>query len=125
MGTTAYDAIAANKRRSVFLIIIFTVVILAVGWAIGQLYQYGPTGIALALVVVIIMTVGGYYRGDALALSLAGAQGPVQKTDSPELWNVVENLCLTVGLPMPKIYLLPEDGINAFAAGIQRSEFRG
>jgi heat shock protein HtpX len=114
---TAYDFVAANKRRSVFLVAIFVVLVVALGWVIGQWLNYGYGGVVLAVLLAIGMTLGGYYSGDRIALTLAQAQGPIKETDAPELYHLVENLCLSVGLPKPQVYLLPEDGINAFATG--------
>jgi len=115
--STAYNAIAANKRRSIILIIVFTLIVLALGWTFGQLSESGSAGLVLAGMIAIGMALGGYYGGDRLALSMARAHGPIQKTDNPYLWNMVENLCIASGTPMPKLYLLPEEGINAFATG--------
>lgn len=114
---TAYDYIAANRRRSALLVVVFTVVVVFLGWFIGRLLEAGPAGVVLAVIVAVGMSLGGYYGGEAIALSLSGAQGPMKKEDNAYLWNLVENLCLTVGLAMPKLYLLPDPSINAFATG--------
>lgn len=114
---TAYDYIAANRRRSALLVVVFMVLVVFLGWFFGRLLEAGPAGVVVAVIVAVGMSLGGYYGGDAIALSLSGAQGPMKKEDNPYLWNLVENLCLTIGLEMPKLYLLPDPSINAFATG--------
>lgn len=114
---TAYDFASSNKRRSALLIAVFVVVVLAVGWAFMKLLGYGPIGLVIAVLVAIGMSLVGYYSGDRIALSTAGAQGPITKSDNAYLYNMVENLCIASGLPMPKVYLIPDRQINAFATG--------
>jgi heat shock protein HtpX len=69
-----------------------------------------------AAVFVIIYSLISYYASAKIALSMAKAQ-EIQKSDNPTLWNIVENLAITSGLPMPKLYITPEMQINAFATG--------
>jgi heat shock protein HtpX len=112
-----YNQITDNKRRSLFLMIIFAVVIVLLGWVLNKLYGAGGNGI---LLISILMAVGmnlfSYYAGDKVAVSSAGAV-QIEMKDSPYLWRLVENLCITAGLPMPKVYIIPDTSINAFAAG--------
>lgn len=114
---TTYDFVAANKRRSVLLIVVFVAVILLVGWVFAKLLDYGPIGLVVAVFVATVMSLVGYYNGDKIALSTAGAQGPITKDDNAYVYRMVENLCLTAGLAMPKIYLMNDPQINAFATG--------
>ncbi|MBU1038824.1 M48 family metalloprotease [Patescibacteria group bacterium] len=111
-----YNQITSNKRKTWLLLILFFGVILALGYAFG--YYYGDVVglLSLAGLIAIIMTLVGYYGGDKVALGLAGAK-ITTKQDNPYLWRLVENLCLSQGLPMPKVYVMPEGAINAFAAG--------
>jgi len=112
-----YNQIDSNKRKTVILIAIFIAVVLLIGWTFGQLTDSGYTGLAAAAVISIVMSLGSYYGGDKLALMTAGAQGPSAEADNQALYHLVENLCITAGLPMPKIYIMPDAAINAFACG--------
>lgn len=114
---TTYDFVAANKRRSVVLVAVFIIVIGLVAYAFSRLLQAGPVGVIAAIIIAVLMSLIGYYSGDKVALATAGAQGPIQKSDNPYLYNLVENLCIAAGLPMPKVYVIPDRQINAFAAG--------
>lgn len=114
---TTYDFVAANKRKSIFLIVIFVAVIILVSWTFTKLMSAGPGGIIIAVIIAVVMSIGGYYGGDAVALMTAGAQGPIKKSDSSYLWNMVENLCIASGTPMPKLYIINDAQINAFACG--------
>lgn len=112
-----YNQIDSNKRKTVFLIAIFIVVILLIGWAFSQLTDFGYASLVVALVISILMSLSSYFYGDKLALVTAGAKGPINKNDNPYVYRLVENLTITAGLPLPKIYIIPEPAINAFATG--------
>ncbi len=112
-----YNQIASNKRKTIFLITIFIAVILLIGFAFSQYTDSGYFGLGLAGIISIMMALGSYFQGDKLALATAGAKGPITKTDNPYLYRIVENLSITSGLPFPKIYLIPDQAINAFATG--------
>ena len=112
-----YSQIDANKRKTALLIAIFVAVIMLAGFAFSQLTDAGYGGLAFAGVFSIVMALGGYYGGDKVALLTAGAKGPIAKTDNPYLYRLVENLTITAGLPLPKIYLITDPVINAFATG--------
>ena len=114
---TTYDYIGANKRRSALLIVVFVAFLVFFGWLIDYLFQYGSVGIVYAVIIAVGMSLFGYYSGDQVALRVSGARGPVTKEQLPYLYNMVENLCITVGLPMPKLYLIEDENINAFATG--------
>lgn len=111
-----YNQIDSNKRRTWALIIIFSAVVLALGWFLGYYFNYGYGMLVLAAIVSLAMTLFSYYGGDKMALWSAQAQ-PVEKSDNPYVYNLVENLCITAGLPAPKIYIIPDEAINAFATG--------
>jgi len=105
----------SNKQRSLFLIFGFVVFVLAIGWFIA--YYYNSPGIfIIAAVIAIVQSLVGYYSGDKIVLLTSGAQ-EIKKSDNPMLWNVVENLAITAGLPMPKVYIIPDNAPNAFATG--------
>ncbi|HLC99496.1 MAG TPA: M48 family metallopeptidase [Patescibacteria group bacterium] len=112
-----YNQIALNKRRTILLIAIFVAVIVGIGYAISFVSGGNPTAwLAGALVFSLISALAGYYQGDKMALWSAGAV-PIQKQDNPYIYRIVENLCITAGMPVPKIYLIPDSAPNAFATG--------
>lgn len=111
-----YDQITANKQKSWLLILLFLVVIAGLGYAFGA-YTGDYFGVlTLAGIIAIIMGLTGYYGGDKVALSLAGAY-PITSEQNPYVWRLVENLCIAQGMPMPKVYMMPETAMNAFATG--------
>lgn len=113
---TTYNQITTNKRRSILLIAIFILIILALGYAFSKAYEAGPGILLLAIIFSVGMTLIGYYSGDKVALWTAGAT-EVTKEQNPYLIRIVENLAITAGLPMPRIYVMPDQVINAFATG--------
>lgn len=114
---TSYTYVAANRRKSAVLVVVFVLIVALIGWAFVKLLDTGPIGLVIAILVATITSLIGYYSGDRIALATAGAQGPIQKTDNSYLFTMVENLCLTTGLPMPAVYIIPDQQINAFATG--------
>ncbi len=111
-----YAEIARNKRKTVILIALFAIVIVGLGWAFGVYFGDPSAGIIIAAIVATVMIMLGYFRGDSVALATVGAK-PIAKSDHPELYNTVENLCISAGLPTPKIYLINDPAPNAFATG--------
>ena len=71
----------------------------------------------MASFIAVGMSLFSYYSGDKVALFTAGAKGPIKREDNKYLYRIVENLCITAGLPMPKVYIIPDAAINAFATG--------
>ncbi len=111
-----YERIAANKRRSLLLVVGAVGLLGAVGYALGLVYQAGPAGLALAVAVATLMSVGSYRYGDRLVLAAAGAR-EVTREEEPRLHNVVEGLAIAAGIPKPRVYVVPEEAPNAFATG--------
>ena len=111
-----YEQISANKNKTWMLISLFSILIVLLGWAFGEWSGNANGGIFIAVMISVIMTLVGYYQGDSVALATSGAQ-PIEKKDHPELYRLVENLAITAGLPTPKIYIMPDTAINAFATG--------
>lgn len=112
-----YNQIDSNKRRTALLIVGFIMIIMLIGLAFSQLTDIGYAGLILAALISIATSLFSYYQGDKVALWTAGAKGPIQKTDNPYLYRLVENLTITAGLDLPKIYIIPDPAINAFATG--------
>lgn len=110
-----YSAIAANKRNTFFIILLFILIIAGLGWVFSV--AYGSTGIFWgALIGAGIYSLIQYFAAAKLALSMNGAK-EIQKRDNPRLYRMVENLAITNGMPMPKVYLVDDPAPNAFATG--------
>ncbi len=111
-----YTQIAANKRATVLLIALFATVIVALGFAFGARSGNAGAGIAAATVIASAMSLVGFYGGGSVALAASGAK-KIEKRDAPELWNLVENLCIASGMPMPSVHVINDPSANAFATG--------
>jgi heat shock protein HtpX len=112
-----YKQIDANRHKSLLLIALFTGVLAAAGYAYGIVTNTGYAGLTFALTVSLGMTAFSWFWGDRLVLWTSGAQLIQTREQNPYLWNLVENLSLTAGLPMPKLYLIDDAAPNAFATG--------
>lgn len=112
-----YQAIDSNKQKSVLLIALVIGLVSAAGYAYGQATGDGWFGLVFALLFSVGGSLFTWFAGDTVALSTAGAKRVEQKEESPELWNIVENLSITAGIPMPKLYVIPDTAPNAFATG--------
>ncbi|HTY39973.1 MAG TPA: M48 family metalloprotease [Candidatus Paceibacterota bacterium] len=114
-ASNLYTYQSSNVRRTWLLFIVFFVVVTAIGWVFSNVYG-DNSFIVFAVLFSIIYSLISYWSSASIALALARAV-PIEKRDNPQLWNTVENLCITAGLPMPKVYVTPERQINAFATG--------
>jgi len=112
---TLYTYAESNLRKTWFLMTGFLILIIALGWLFS--YLFGNQNILFFAVIFSILTsVSSYWYSDKIVLSLMKAK-PIEKRDNPELYRIVENLCITAGLPLPKIYIIEEPQPNAFATG--------
>ncbi len=113
-----YNEITANKRKTIFLISIFVVVILGVGLGFSLATGEDPIGILIiAAIISIVMSLFGYFKGDKVALASSGAK-PISRSDNAYVHRMVENLCITAGIKtIPKLYIIHDPAINAFATG--------
>lgn len=110
-----YSAIAANKRNTIIIIGLF--VALLTGISLWWGYASGNGSSAIMIVgFVLLYTLFQYYAAGSIAVAMSGAQ-EIQKSDNPRLWRIVENLAITEGMPMPKVYIIPDEAPNAFATG--------
>jgi len=114
-----YDQINSNKRKSVFLIFIIILVIIGLGYVIGMAYG-GPDSafifLIFATIIAIIYVLIGYYGCSGMAIATAGAK-QADPRQYKQYYNIVEGLTLASGLPMPKLYIMENSQINAFASG--------
>ena len=117
---TFHEQIARNQRNSAILIAVFLLLFAGVGLLIGMTWggqwQYGATVAVGAGVVAFFLTLGSYYGGAGALLALSQAR-QIRKQDDPALFNVVEELCIAGGLPVPRIYIIDDTAMNAFATG--------
>jgi len=96
---------------------IFIAVIIGLGYVYDQAWGDGSyAGVFIAILFSFGMTTISYFQGDKIALWTSGAQ-PVEHDANPYVYHMVENLCITAGLPVPKIYIIEDPAINAFATG--------
>lgn len=110
-----YSAIAANKRNTVIIIAVFLVIIGGLGVVAALIV--GDWSIAIVVfVIAAAYAVFQYFLAGAETLALSGAR-EIQKADNPRLYRIVENLSITDGLPMPKVYVINDPAPNAFATG--------
>ncbi|MBQ7202309.1 zinc metalloprotease HtpX [Candidatus Saccharibacteria bacterium] len=110
-----YKQIAQNKRRTVLIIMGFILLIAAIGAAFA--YAYGDWWIMVWTIVAATIYAGfQYFVAGSATMVMTGAH-EIQKKDNPRLYNVVENLSISTGLPMPKVYIIDDPAPNAFATG--------
>jgi len=112
---TLYAQAESNVRKTWLLITVFLIFIIALGWLFSYLLESSLI-LIIAVIFSILMSFGSYWYSDRVVLAMTKAR-PIEKKDNPELYRVVENLCITAGLPVPKIFILPETQPNAFATG--------
>jgi heat shock protein HtpX len=112
---TLYTQADKNIYKTWGLMLTFFIVVIGVGW--GFSYAFGsPIILWVAVAVAIVMNIGSYWFSDKLVLSMSGAK-PVTREQYPDFWNITENLAITAGLPMPKLYIINDPAPNAFATG--------
>jgi heat shock protein HtpX len=110
-----YSAIAANKRNTVLIIGLFIVLIAGLGWIFSNVYE--STGIFYgSMIGAAVYALIQYFLADKIALGVNGAK-QIEKKDDPRLWRTVENLSIATGAPMPKVYIIEDPALNAFATG--------
>src|SRR5213596_850771 len=111
---------SSNRRNSLVLIVVVTLLLAALGFAIG----YGTTGAVEgafgvttgAIVLAMLLSVGSFFAGDQLVLATSGAR-QVSQQSAPQLMNVVQEMSLAAGVPMPRVYIIDDTAPNAFATG--------
>lgn len=110
-----YKQIAANKRNTIFIMIGFVLFIATIGAAFA--YFFHDWWISVWVIVIALMyAIIQYFAAGPLAVAMTGAR-EIKKRDNPRLYNTVENLAITAGLPMPKVYIINDAAPNAFATG--------
>lgn len=110
-----YKAIAANKRNTLLIMVVFVGLISGIGFLFSWLYGY-PSITLWVVIGSAIYAFIQYFLATKLATSMSGAQ-EIQKSDNPRIYRIVENLSITLGLPMPRVYIINDPAPNAFATG--------
>lgn len=110
-----YSAIAANKRNTVFIVAGFVIILGSISWFFGQATGNGSSAIWI-IAFIFGYAIFQYYAASSIAIGLSGAK-QIQKSDNPRLWNIVENLSISQGMPMPKVCIINDPAPNAFASG--------
>jgi len=117
---TAWDHRSANMIKTWLIMFFFSLFTVAVVYVIARGFGYGEVGglgiVGFALIIAGIMNFVSYYWSDKIVLGVSGAK-PIKKQDNPEVYRIVENLCIAAGLPTPKIYIIEDSATNAFATG--------
>ena len=110
-----YSQQSKNVQKTWLLMITFALVVIGVGWFFSYYFD-AQYVLCLAVGLALVMNVGGFWFSDKIALSMNGAR-PVTRKSHFDLWNLTENLAITAGLPMPKLYIIEDPAPNAFATG--------
>ncbi|MBQ6313696.1 zinc metalloprotease HtpX [Candidatus Saccharibacteria bacterium] len=110
-----YKHIAENKRRTIYIMVGFVVMIGAIAALVA--WYFRDFWIAVwTILIAIVYAVIQYFASSSIAMAMTGAR-EIQKKDNPRLYNIVDNLAITTGLPMPKVYIIDDSAPNAFATG--------
>ena len=110
-----YSNVAENKRNTVIIMAVFLLLIAGLGWLLGMGFEdYRITFITIGIAAIYALI--EYFAASRMAIGMAGGR-EIQKSDNPELWNIVENLAITDGLPMPRVFIIDDPAPNAFATG--------
>jgi heat shock protein HtpX len=112
---TLYTQAEKNVRKTWILITSFLVFIIFLGWIFSQVFD-SPLILYVAVFIAFFQSFISYWYSDKIVLAMSRGR-PIEKKDNPELYRIVENLCIGAGLPMPKIYIIEEAQPNAFATG--------
>ena len=112
-----YKNIAANKRNTVIIMAVFVGIVAAIGWVFAYIYGGGSPYITYGVIAgALLYALIQYFAAAKLATAMTGSK-EIQKSDNPRLYRIVENLSITLGMPMPKVYIMEDPAPNAFATG--------
>lgn len=105
----------ANIRKTWLLITMSLVLLIFLGWAFSY-YFNNPSILYFFVLFSVVLNFIAYWQSDKITLAVSGAK-PVSREENPYLYRIIENLCITAGLPMPKVHVIESNQINAFATG--------
>ena len=112
---TLYTQAESNIKKTWLLMTAFLLFIIFLGWLFSYLLQ-NQIFLTIAFIFAVFQSFFSYWYSDKIVLAITRAK-PIEKPDNPELYRLVENLCIAAGLPLPKIYIIEEAQPNAFATG--------
>ncbi len=112
---TIYTHKSENVTKTWLLVGVFLALVIGIGYFFASYYQ-NPGILTIAIIFSVVMNIAGYWYSDKIALSMARAV-PADPTRYRDLYNIVENLSITAGLPKPKVHIIPDAAPNAFATG--------
>jgi len=112
---TLYNIADSNVRKTWFLITFFLVFVILIGWIFSHALN-SQVILYFAVIFSVLTSISSYWYSDKIVLMTTGAKS-IERKDNPELYRIVENLCITAGIAVPKIYILNEAQPNAFATG--------
>lgn len=115
-GKSFFDAIEENKRNSILLMGGICALLLVLCLALGYIWGIGYYGLFLGMLIAIPYALIAYFYGSSVVLALSGAK-PLEKKDHPYLFHLVEGLALAMQIPTPKVYIVEDRALNAFATG--------
>lgn len=110
-----YQHKESNIRKTWLLITMSLLLLMGLGWLLA-LYFGDPQILYGFVIFSVVMNFVAYWQSDKIALAMSGAR-PVAREQNPYLYRIIENLCITAGLPLPRVYIIPSAQINAFATG--------
>lgn len=111
-----YEHVAANKFKSGLLLGVFAAIVMGAGFAWGEYYGDGISGLMAAGIFTVIYGLIAYFKGAKIALKVSGAK-KADKRSHNQLYSMVDNLAITAGLPTPEVYIINSPALNAFATG--------
>lgn len=112
---TIYTHKDSNVRKTYALFMLFFIAVIGIGWLFSYIYK-NPSILFFAVIFSSVISFISYWHSDKIVLRMANAV-PISKESNREIYNIVENLSITAGMPVPKIYLINEPAPNAFATG--------
>lgn len=113
---THYDLVAANQRKSWFILAGFIAFVVAVVYIMSLAFDMGPSFTFFAIILTTVMSFSSYWWSDKIVLSISGAR-PVTREEFFDFYTVTENLVMGQRMPMPKLYVIDDTAMNAFATG--------
>lgn len=113
---TLYTNQSSNIKKTWFIMTGFLLLIILIGFVLAYVYNNSNI-LYFAIIISLFANIYAYWFSDKMVLSMANAKRIESKNDYPELWNALENLCISAGLPMPKLYIIEDPAPNAFATG--------
>ncbi|KXT71612.1 Heat shock protein HtpX [Streptococcus gordonii] len=112
-----FEQIAANKRRTWFLLVAFFALLALIGAAVGYLWMNSPLGgVIIAFIIGLIYAITMIFQSTEVVMSMNGAR-QVSEQEAPELYHIVQDMAMVAQVPMPRVYIVEDDSPNAFATG--------